>query len=414
MELPDKSERGVGRLLLLVRCLGVGDNSRVVAEWYVRFYRNNKRRLTKIGTYPAMPLLEARRLFREDYAPVIRAGGEPTNPYARAQHKNAHLTVQGLFTAYVANLKRKGKKAWYAAERILLKRKDNAADAIGRHRLASSIEPGSIVAYLAGIHSRGKIGMANNVRGYVRSAFSFGLASEHSYTREVGDGKWGLKYNPAAAIPADIEAYKVGNRFLEPRELREFWEWLLDNQDRWFASVSLFLIAATGQRITEVLMLREQDYDKKERTLYWSVTKNGRPHSIPIPEIAAEILDGLTPSAGGWYFPHRFNPHRHAISTTPNKICDLYAEETGRKKFTPRDLRRTWKTLAGRAGISKEMRDRLQNHVTDNTVSARHYDRYDYLREKRAAMNRWNKFLARILRGELDAVVAKREDTRAA
>jgi hypothetical protein len=44
-------------------------------------------------------------------------------------------------------------------------------------------------------------------------------------------------------------------------------------------------------------------------------------------------------------------------------------------------LRRTWKTLAGNAGISKEMRDRLQNH-SKGDVSSRHYDRYDYLVER--------------------------------
>ena len=36
--------------------------------------------------------------------------------------------------------------------------------------------------------------------------------------------------------------------------------------------------------------------------------------------------------------------------------------------FTARDLRRTWKTLAGDAGIPKEMRDRLQNHAQRGDV----------------------------------------------
>jgi hypothetical protein len=36
-----------------------------------------------------------------------------------------------------------------------------------------------------------------------------------------------------------------------------------------------------------------------------------------------------------------------------------FIAETGAAHFFPRDARRTWKTLAGRAGISKETRDRL-------------------------------------------------------
>jgi hypothetical protein len=36
---------------------------------------------------------------------------------------------------------------------------------------------------------------------------------------------------------------------------------------------------------------------------------------------------------------------------------------------TNRDLRRTWKTLAGQAGLSKEIRDRLQNHTLQDVSS---------------------------------------------
>jgi integrase len=65
-------------------------------------------------------------------------------------------------------------------------------------------------------------------------------------------------------------------------------------------------------------------------------------------------------------------------------------------KFVPRDLRRTFKTLTGKAGITKDIRDRLQNHALQD-VSSLHYDMYDYLHEKRAAMVIWNDFLNKIL-----------------
>src|SRR3546814_11507025 len=52
---------------------------------------------------------------------------------------------------------------------------------------------------------------------------------------------------------------------------------------------------------------------------------------------------------------------------------------------TNRDLRRTFKTLAGKAGVSKEIRDRLQNHALQD-VSSKNYDRWNYMPEKRAGM----------------------------
>ncbi|MDG2560557.1 integrase, partial [Vibrio parahaemolyticus] len=62
--------------------------------------------------------------------------------------------------------------------------------------------------------------------------------------------------------------------------------------------------------------------------------------------------------------------------------------------FIPRDLRRTCKTLMGEIGVSKALRDRLQNHAL-NDVSSKHYDRYEYLAEKRYALELWESKLSR-------------------
>lgn len=63
---------------------------------------------------------------------------------------------------------------------------------------------------------------------------------------------------------------------------------------------------------------------------------------------------------------------------------------------TNRDLRRTWKTLAGKAGLSKEIRDRIQNHTLQD-VSSKSYDRWTYMPEKRDGMDKWNAFVASLL-----------------
>jgi hypothetical protein len=52
--------------------------------------------------------------------------------------------------------------------------------------------------------------------------------------------------------------------------------------------------------------------------------------------------------------------------------------------------------MAGRAGVSKDIRDRIQNHAK-NDVPAVHYALYDYLPEKKAALDVWNAYLARTL-----------------
>ncbi|MFS3859745.1 hypothetical protein ACK6VY_09480 [Proteus mirabilis] len=67
-----------------------------------------------------------------------------------------------------------------------------------------------------------------------------------------------------------------------------------------------------------------------------------------------------------------------------NKFCKKNEFE----KFTPRDVRITFKTLSGDMGISSELRDMVQNHKRPG-VSQKYYDRYDYLREKRETVDIW-------------------------
>lgn len=40
--------------------------------------------------------------------------------------------------------------------------------------------------------------------------------------------------------------------------------------------------------------------------------------------------------------------------------------------------------------VSKGLLDRIQNHALQD-VSSKHYDRYDYLREKRKALELWER-----------------------
>lgn len=396
----DPGPRGAGRLGLVVRPLA----TRVSAEWYAFYHRDGDSRLAKIGTYPEMTLAEARAKFSAEYAPTITAGAEPRNRYTRRLHRKDSdgATVRALFRAYVDDLKARGKDgAAYSAERMLLLRDNCAADAIGADRPACEVTAHDIVAPLAEIHAGGAASMADNVRAYIRAAFEFGLKSANDYTRQSSGATWGLKFNPAAAIPSDPASRRAGIRFLSPAELRAFWTWCEENEFRTPLCAALRLQAATGQRVKEIVRITAASYDAAEQILDWSKTKNGHPHSIPLPAQAIEVMRCLRPNRHGLFFPHRFRGDQPALYTGPHKVVSMYCAETGAREFTPRDLRRTWKTLAGKAGLSKEIRDRIQNHRRAD-VSSRHYDRWDYMPEKREAMARWSEFLADVLDGKVE------------
>jgi len=402
IELRDPGPRGSGRLTMAVRPFPGG---RVASEWYAVYYRGGRRCMAKLGSYPEMTIVAARAIFASDYVTAIAAGLQPETMARRRAQTNG--TVKELFAAYVDHLRRDGKRSAGQADRLLLSKKSGAASAIGEELAASAVTPSDIVPHLAKIHKRGARVQANAVRAYILAAFSFGLRAEHDFTRASAGVHWGLKSNPAAAIPVDGGASNPGNRFLSPAEFGSLWKWLDERRPNRLAASAVMLKLAIGQRSEEISRITDSAYDRDKAMLNWDMTKNGRPHSIPLPHQAVAILNDLAPTGHGFYFPHRIHPDRPATSDIFARIIDEFIAETGIPHFTPRDLRRTWKTLAGDAGIPKDMRDRLQNHAQGGDVSSRHYDRYDYLPERRAAMARWAAYLDLVIAGKVDQLGAQ-------
>ncbi|PIW28033.1 MAG: integrase, partial [Rhodospirillales bacterium CG15_BIG_FIL_POST_REV_8_21_14_020_66_15] len=194
---------------------------------------------------------------------------------------------------------------------------------------------------------------------------------------------------------------------MSPREFRAFWQWLVETGDFSTANKPIRLQLALGQRVEEILSISTSVFDRRERMLFWEKTKNGTSHTVPLTDLAFSILDSITPNKHGLYFPSSVDPSVPAAHTLVYHRVARYLATTDAEKLIPRDIRRTWKTLAGQAGIPKEMRDRIQNHAGKSDVSSRHYDRYDYLPEKRAAMDVWGAYMGRIIAGEIDTDVVR-------
>ena len=79
-------------------------------------------------------------------------------------------------------------------------------------------------------------------------------------------------------------------------------------------------------------------------------------------------------------------------TTSLSQAIKRYREKEDIEEFVPKDFRRTCKTKMGELGISKDIRDKLHNHA-QNDVSTKHYDRYDYMKEKRQALKVWETWL---------------------
>jgi len=380
--LVDGEGRGTGRLVITFKPMPM----RVAAEWMAQQWRHGKRIKKKLGDYPSMSLAQAREVFKRDFAEIIQKGrsikiADDTRPG----------TVADLFEAYAQGLKDAGKPSWKETEKALNK----IADTLGRNRLAREVEPDEVTEVIRPIYERGKRSMADHVRGYIHAAYSWGLKSEHDY-RSVSPRRFRLVYNPAGGIPTEPKV--VGTRWLDEDEFVQLYRWLEcpDSPVHPPYTRAVRILMLTGQRVEEIAALHIDQWDAAERIIDWSKTKNGKPHAIPVPPIAADLIESIVPNEFGWFFPSAMDPSKPVSAGTLYSFMWRQRDRGVIPVVTNRDLRRTWKTLAGKAGVSKEIRDRLQNHTLQD-VSSKSYDRWNYMPEKRAGMKKWDKFVTTLL-----------------
>ena len=382
LSLVDGEGHGTGRLVLVMKPMP----TRVTADWMAQQWRDQRRLKKKLGSYPSMSLGKAREVFTRDFADLIQKGRS-----IKIAGDARPGTVADLFEAYVQYLKDAEKPSWKETEKGLNK----IADTLGRNRQAREIEPDEIVEVIRPIYDRGKKAMADHVRGYVHAAYGWGLKSEHDY-RSAAQRRFRLAYNPAAGIPT--EPKKVGTRWLDEDEFVRLYRWLecpdAPVHPPYTRAVRILML--TGQRVEEIARLHVDNWDAEEKIIDWSKTKNGTPHAIPVPSMAAELIELIKPNAHGWFFPSATDPVRPVSHGTLYSFMWRQRNRGVIPVVTNRDLRRTWKTLAGQAGVSKEIRDRIQNHALQD-VSSKSYDRWNYMREKRSGMAKWDKFVRTML-----------------
>ena len=165
------------------------------------------------------------------------------------------------------------------------------------------------------------------------------------------------------------------------------------------------LVLLTGQRIQEILRTQwgQLDFDENTWSFPRSQTKTKRPHLLPITPMIANALENL-PKIGDMAFPNARRSDTpmpyETVSAAVREICLTHDIEP----FSPRDLRRTCTTHWARIGIQPSTRQLLQNRSL-NSIEERHYNIFDGLPEKRLALEKWERELARIFDGKSDSKV---------
>lgn len=362
---------------------------------------DGKRKQVAIGRFPNVSLKEA-RLRAGQLREMVNSGKDPA---AEKQHDinnriadRALGTFGALIDLYIEDLEANGKRTAREVRRI--RGKDIPPALLARP--AHLITKDDILDALTPIAQRGAPVHSDNVRAYLRAAFELGLNAE-SMTRWRGKvPRFNILHNPVATVKKSVSRKPRGMRALSREEVHKLWGTGHFTPPMLLA---LKMLIATGQRVEEVLHATWSEFDISQKV--WIIPgerrktrgKTSEPHIVPLTGLHLSLLDEikLETTHNTYLFPAkgRAGPRRYdALTNAVRK----FVKTSGMDSFSPRDMRRTFKTLAGAMGISLELRNRLQGHALTDVGSV-HYDRYDYLTEKRTAVENWSTGLAKIIDG---------------
>ena len=417
------NQRGVGRLVVEVHPNGL-------KHFFFQYFRESNRVLVSIGRYrhsastSGLSLSKARE--QSAHFGSLLQNGVDIEHYLEEQAsqkkekqkqliaKKRQGTFDQLMDSYIANMIADGKRSHDSVKRSLkIYVKTPFQDLI--RQKASEIEADDIRMILSRMIDNGVTTHTNRVRSYLHAAFQHGLKQDNNPKSYLQDGiRFNLKYNPVAFVPKQTEYEKVGEHVITEKEIKIIWDKF--NPPPVFEYL-VKLSLTTGQRLGELVRLHRNDVNVKEKilTIPSSVSKNGKDHIVPLNDLSLSIVKSALKEYKGceYLFPakrgRKVAEDAHTSSaTTANKIAE-YCEDNKRvSKFVPRDIRRTVKTLMGKGGISKEIRDRIQNHSLQD-VSTKHYDRYDYLKEKEHGMKVWNDYLNLIIKPQKNVVTLNKK-----
>ena len=229
----------------------------------------------------------------------------------------------------------------------------------------------------------GKGRTANKLRSYIRAAFQVARSWRSRASVPEHFRFFEVVHNPAMDTEPDEGQNRSAKRPLTADELRLYWQ-SIRNLNSFKGAVLRLHLLTGGQRIAQLVRLRTQDIDRAAFKIYDGKGRPGKPpraHFVPLIPDAAKALKDCKPAGG--YALSTDGGETHIAPTTLSAWAQEVAEEI--PDFKAKRIRSGVETILASARVNSDTRGHLQSHGISG-VQARHYDGYDYLTEKREAL----------------------------
>jgi integrase len=374
-------------LYLLVRDRIQGSASRT---WVHRIKRRGADTYLPVGHYPETGLAEARTLVQAQRE-LLTKGIDPMRaaPRRKAVKIDAPV-VTGEAGKYSIEFLAKEFLGRYIAhehkqpaytKRIL----DLDVLTTWRGRDARTIKSREVIELLDGIVARGSRVMANRTADVLGMLFKYGI---HRHIVETNPVQ--LLFRPGGKefsrerclTDAELKALLA-----DPKAATRF--------ERLSHAVVIFLLTAVRRSELALARFSEIDFEAK----LWNIPgehvkgKKGetRGHIVPLSDWAVREFEALQRLAkhSPWVIANDANdgPINPKLLTRGIARCQERMQKLGIEEFTLHDLRRTCRTGLSRLKIAPHIAERCLNHKQEKIAGT--YDLYEYVDEKREALDKW-------------------------
>lgn len=325
-------------------------------------------------------------------------------------------TLQSLFDVYVAYLVSREKQSAGDAKSMFYRHVVEAHPDLAK-KVASEVTPDDVTLILRRITSAGKGRTAGKLRSYLRAAYASAAGARLDAGAPADFLRFKIAANPVSVTGTLKKFNRTRDRALNVDELRAFWKALKSRADVKCAALRLDLLLG-GQRPAQLVRVLTTDVDLHAGTIVLRDKKGARtqprlhvlPLTGPARAVAEELLARSALLDSKWLFTS-FGSAALRPETLTNTVAEirdkLMQHDATIRRFDLRDIRRTIETQMAALGISKDVRAQIQSHGLGG-VQDRHYDRHEYMAEKRSTLEVWAAHLAGTKHGKVVEFGARR------
>ncbi|HXN06768.1 MAG TPA: tyrosine-type recombinase/integrase [Nitrospiria bacterium] len=327
---------------------------------------DGKNRRISLGEFSEALKVEDARKKAVEHLDTLNKG---ENPADKIISRKKEPTFSEFFELYLERYAKPFKKTWILDQRA----KNLYCGDIAGIKLTNITRERMAVLHQH-VGKNNGVYVANRLVALLRKVFN--VARDWGYLRETA-------INPATRIRFFKEVKR--DRFLTPDELKRFFKALAkEKSPYWRAFFSLSLLL--GSRRSELLGARWLDFDFKERLWRIPDTKQGKPHIIPLPGAAVDILKTIPRLKNSpFVFP---GTGESGHLKEPKKVWADLIERAKLTDIRPHDLRRTLGSWLAAEGASLILIGKTLGHSQASTTAVYARLNHDPVREALEANSR--------------------------